>query len=161
MTSEKIIEFNKLCAEFLGFKCSINEQYELPNMMTFPPKKGYNLCYTAKVCNVEDMQFHTDWNWIMEVIDKMEEISSCTIMERKIKGSFEINAYSITYYYGPEQNNLLQLQLKPFISAEDWTHSMYKKHIIKRFDFQNKSKLEAVVYAIYIFLTWYNKPDKN
>jgi hypothetical protein len=50
-----------------------------------------------------------------------------------IKGSFEIKAYSITYYYGPEQNNLLQLQLKPFINGEPWKHPMYKEHIIEQF----------------------------
>ena len=76
MTQEEIIEYNKLCVEeALGLKCSVNGQYELPKMMIFPPKKGSNLCYTAKVCCVEDMQFHSDWNWIMDVVDAIEKKS--------------------------------------------------------------------------------------
>lgn len=74
MTQEEILQYNKRCAEFLGYKCSINEQYELPNMMTFPPKGMSNLCHTAKVCCIEDMQFHSDWNWIMEVVEDIEKI---------------------------------------------------------------------------------------
>lgn len=73
MTQQEILNHNKLCAEFLGYKCSVNEQYELPNMMTFPPKKNSNLCHTAKVCCVKDMQFHSDWNWIMEVVEAIKE----------------------------------------------------------------------------------------
>lgn len=68
MTPQETLEYNKRCAKFLGYKCSVNEQYELPNMMTFPPKENSNLCHTAKVCCVEDMIFHSDWNWIMEVV---------------------------------------------------------------------------------------------
>ncbi len=72
MSKEEIKEYNKLCAQFLGFKCSINEQYELPNMMIFPPAKNSNHCREAKICCVEDMQFHKDWNWIIEVTDAIE-----------------------------------------------------------------------------------------
>lgn len=75
MTQQETLEYNKRCAEFMGYKCSINGQYELPNMMTFPPKKKSNLCHTAKVCCVEDMQFHSDWNWIMEVVNTIEKVA--------------------------------------------------------------------------------------
>jgi len=76
MNEKEILEYNKLCVEeALGLKCSVNGQYELPKMMIFPPKKGSNLCYTAKVCCVEDMQFHSDWNWIMEVVEAIEKLT--------------------------------------------------------------------------------------
>lgn len=70
---QEILDYNKRCAEFLGCKCSVNEQYELPNMMTFPPKQNSNLCSTSSVCCVKDMQFHSDWNWIHEIIEKIRK----------------------------------------------------------------------------------------
>ena len=75
MNQQEILEYNKRCAEFLGFKCSINEQYELPKMMTFPPKKNSNLCYTAKICCIDDMQFHIDWNWIKSLLEKISSLN--------------------------------------------------------------------------------------
>ncbi len=75
VTSDKEIkERNKQIALMLGgYKCSeISEQYELPKFMTFPPKGKSNLCHTAKVCLLEDMQFHSDWNWLMEAVEFIE-----------------------------------------------------------------------------------------
>jgi len=71
MTAQEIQERNKEIALMLGgYKCSkISEQYELPKFMTFPPKGRSNLCHTAKVCLLEDMQFHSDWNWLMESVE--------------------------------------------------------------------------------------------
>jgi hypothetical protein len=71
MTPQEIQERNKQIALMLGgYKCSkISEQYELPKLMTFPPKGNSNLCHTAKVCMLEDMQFHADWNWLHEAAE--------------------------------------------------------------------------------------------
>ena len=80
MTKEEIENYNRLCAKFLGFKCSINEQYELPKMMIFPAKEKSNLCHIAKVCCIEDMQFHSDWNWIMEVVEAIEKKCGVSIV---------------------------------------------------------------------------------
>lgn len=51
-------EYNKMCAEFLGFEISENEEcFKLPN------KNGW----------VKLSIFHSDWNWIMEVVEKIQE----------------------------------------------------------------------------------------
>lgn len=75
MTQQEIQERNKQIALMLGsYKCSeISEQYELPKFMTFPPKERSNLCYTAKICLLEDMQFHLDWNWLHTAIKFLYE----------------------------------------------------------------------------------------
>lgn len=76
MTQEQILEYNKLCAEFLGFNQEIvnNEIYfTLDNML--------------ESLSEEELKFHEDWNWIMEVVQKCligeaehnPEISNVTI----------------------------------------------------------------------------------
>ena len=51
-------EYGKMCAEFLGYEISENKEcFKTPN------KNGWvNL-------NI----FYTDWNWIMEVVEKIED----------------------------------------------------------------------------------------
>jgi len=49
-------EFNKLCAEYLGWEYLISGVYNNNNNIIF--KK-------------EELKFHSDWNWIMEVWNKL------------------------------------------------------------------------------------------
>lgn len=59
MTQQEILEYNKLCAEFLGWK-NLNDD-------SFPE-------YVDKLGNfypLKELKFHSDWNWIMEMLDKV------------------------------------------------------------------------------------------
>lgn len=137
MTPEEIFEYNKRCSEFLGCKFSVNEQYELPNMMVFPPKKNSNLCHTAKVCCVEDMQFHSDWNWITEVVEAIE----------KLKFRFEIALNEVNLYCILEERRFSYA-----INYHDCENYGEEMHLTKK---------EAVVQAINQFLIWYNENKTN
>lgn len=53
------IENNKLLAEFLNCKQDGNGQYLIPNW-------GWD--------KVENLKFHNDWNWLMEVVKKCKTI---------------------------------------------------------------------------------------
>jgi len=56
-------EFNRLCAEFIGLECHEPSGYwTLP---TFMDGDGWTMT---------DMKFHSDWNWIMEVWEKIKLI---------------------------------------------------------------------------------------
>jgi hypothetical protein len=112
-------EYNRLCAELLGgYKCSnISEQYELPKFMTFQPKNGSNLCHTAKVCMLEDMLFDSDWNWIMEVVEKIQEIV--------IKADYE---FCIEFYQGIYNEKITYVSCLENIETE---HSNPKKAVVK------------------------------
>jgi signal recognition particle subunit SEC65 len=129
MTQQEILDYNKRCTEFLGFKCSVNEQYELPKMMTFPPKNNSNLCHTAKICCINDMQFHSDWNWIMEVVEAIEKLGY-----ESLTGGSE-------YYYPEKGMRYIQSFIKEDIN-------IYQ---------EAKTKKETVVQAINQFLIWYNE----
>jgi len=126
MTEDEKKKFNQDCAELLGFKCSVNEQYELPNMMVFPPTKNSNLCHSAKVCCVEDMQFDSDWNWIMEVVEGISELD--------VVASFQIENPTIYIWASSEESTFKDIQVDIF----------------------NKTTKEAVVQAIKEFFDWYN-----
>lgn len=141
MIKEEILKYNKLCAEFLGFKCSINDQFELPNMMTFPPKNGSNLCHTAKICCLEDMQFHSDWNWVMEVVEAIEKLKYVV----QIRTSPTISEKWISYTITIQENTINALWNNKFIIKYESDYS------------NNETKKEAVVQAIYNFLIWYNE----
>lgn len=62
MNKEEILEYNKRCAEFLGWK-NINDE-------SFPE-------YIDKLGNfypLKKLVFDSDWNWIMEVVEAIQKI---------------------------------------------------------------------------------------
>jgi hypothetical protein len=110
-------EYGKMCAEFLGYEISENKEcFKTPN------KNGWvNL-------NI----FYTDWNWIMEVVEKIESLE-------KIKGENETTIYRFDIC-----NKIVKID-----SCNDetvWT--------------KQKTKKDAVVQAIWEFLNWYKENKK-
>lgn len=76
MTQEEIIDYNKRCAEFLGWK-NLNDD-------SFPE-------YIDKLGNfypLKELTFDSDWNWIMEVVEAIE----------KLKFRFEIALNEVNLY---------------------------------------------------------------
>lgn len=64
-----MIEDNKLLAEFLGYQ------------NTTPNDKDFDI-YELKgkpLIEAMSMKFHSDWNWLMSVVDKIEGLGSCQI----------------------------------------------------------------------------------
>lgn len=57
MTQEEILQYNKLCAEFLGFKYHECSEY------------WTTLLWGGNGFTLRQMHFHSDWNWIMEVVE--------------------------------------------------------------------------------------------
>ena len=59
-----IIENNRLIAEFLGYNEEIvNDEvyFTLPDML--------------ESLSDEELHYHSDWNWLMEVVEKIESIN--------------------------------------------------------------------------------------
>lgn len=56
MTQEEILQYNKRCAEFLGLEI-LKDEY----------------CYDYP-------DFHSDWNWIMEVVEAIEKLGDTSAM---------------------------------------------------------------------------------
>lgn len=61
-TKEEILEYNKRCAEFLGWK-NLNDD-SFPEYVN-PLGDFYQL---------KELKFHSDWNWIMAVVEAIEKL---------------------------------------------------------------------------------------
>lgn len=121
-------EFNRLCAEFIGLECHEPSGYwTLP---TFMDGDGWTMT---------DMKFHSDWNWIMEVVEKIEitypkytlQWEYDTREEFSDRGG-KYKAYWFTIYTKDEILDYLKDERKP-------------------------TRKEAVVQAIWQFLNLYNE----
>jgi len=118
-------EFNKLCAEFFEWE--------------FVYKKGYVNGYSTIINNfigseyvpIIHLKFHSDWNWIMEVVEKIEHIKK----------------YSIGIDSHPSYGTSVLIQHAHINGVYDL--------VIKESTHWNKK--EAVVEAIWQFLNWYNE----
>lgn len=68
----QIIENNKLLAEFMGFKLQQN-----------PNERWFGQYFTTPngvwANRIELLHFDTDWNWLMAVVEKIEDIESIDV----------------------------------------------------------------------------------
>lgn len=55
---------NKLIAEFMGMTCHHNDS----NVLIFSTENGND------IVSIYDLEYHTDWNWLMEVVEKIESL---------------------------------------------------------------------------------------
>jgi len=75
---------NKLILEFLNTDVNNDGTYELPQFGTIRPNGDFKTSFTA-----EQTKFNKDWNWLMQVVDRIEDLGyrvgingiSCTISE--------------------------------------------------------------------------------
>lgn len=78
MTKEEILEYNKRCAEFLGAIYSKHaEAWGFGNAKNIGSKMFHGIMY-ENVIQAErfekELKFHSDWNWIMEVVEAIEKL---------------------------------------------------------------------------------------
>jgi hypothetical protein len=127
-TQEEILEYNKRCAEFLGLKRGwwISQQKPL----TDDKKQWWDIdektFLGTRVYYDKDLLFHSDWNWIMEVVEAIEKLRYLVVIQSNFCQIQEV---------GKKENSF-----SPRIIA-------YQEALTKK---------EAVVQAINQFLIWYN-----
>jgi hypothetical protein len=156
MTQQEILDYNKRCAELLNLKKWIDSNEHI----------GFHV--NPKVLNAQqegdgsspwavlfsELKFHSDWNWIMEVVETIEKLR--VLLPEKYKKGFLKNS--------THGNIIINSDYDPREEFEGWSSScsieleqpfIYSSlnHEPKRFD----SKKEAVVQAINQFLIWYNE----
>lgn len=73
MNKEQILEYNKKCAEFLGYSYDdMSETYETPHLKLVEPQAFGDEQFSCKLKDYE-LDFHKDWNWIMEVVEAINK----------------------------------------------------------------------------------------
>ena len=81
---------NKLILEFLNTDVNNDGTYELPQFGTIRPNGDFKTSFT-----LEQMKFDKDWNWIMEVVRKIEDLSD---EENNGEYFFEIYKFGVTIF---------------------------------------------------------------
>ena len=119
MNKQEIENYNRLCAEFLGWK-NLNDD-SFPEYVN-PLGDFYQL---------KELKFHSDWNWIMAVVEAIEELD--------IIASFQIEQPTIYIWKSSETSTFEGISIDIF----------------------TMSKKEAVVQAINKFLIWYNNGQRT
>jgi hypothetical protein len=139
MTQEEIQEYNKRCAEFLGWYKVINTQpfieiFSKNEIEWLSEYRSYRT-YTGKYqFSIKLCKFHSDWNWIMEVVERIQTLD-------RLGGIVEIK----------------QARCK-ITSCMAGDNSIYAD-VSNYFKYGIKGQKEAVVQAINQFLIFYN--DKS
>ena len=143
MTQEEINDYNRRCAEFLGLKRGwwISQQKPL----TDDKKQWCDLdgktFLGSKVYFDKDLKFHSDWNWIMKVVEDIEELGY----------QFDITGNEV----GVNSNIMSMENISTGGTMNSYNRSYYPT-IISICE-EDYSKKEAVVQAINQFLIWYNE----
>lgn len=98
MTTEEILEGNKLIAEFMGAKIIV-ENYHGINIIKFPDKSTKDLF---------GLKYNTSWDWLMPVVEKIEQGNYAVIITQNvctiracIMGDTTIRAYQNGNYLTP------------------------------------------------------------
>lgn len=137
MTQEEILQYNKRCAEFLRFKY-LNQAkfwgiYPLDNN-SFLRKLGW--------LRMDKLKFHSDWNWIMEVVEAIEKLKTET-------STFEFHTQPKSVLIKEERNYCFE--------KGDGGRTSQPLKLNGSVWITGKTKKEAVVEAINQFLIWYEQ----
>ena len=115
---ENIIENNKLIAEFLGFELTTD---------------SISILYYTEDRGLKQLpKFHSNWNWLMSVVEKIENLqdeNNCAIYNVQIEQSF---------------TEIIDNHTSETIVEVD-----------------SNSKIEAVYQSCVEFIKWYNEQNKN
>lgn len=153
---------NKLIAEFIGLKdCKVmnekgkqydyylTEQFELiKEVETTIESNWCEILEEQDYCFIEEMKFHTSYDWLMPVVDKIESIECVHIVAIQNKYCHILISES------PKQIT------HTIESSEVVTESMNipdRPECVKMYTKQKDTKLEAVYHCVVEFIKWYNK----
>jgi hypothetical protein len=143
-------ENNKLIAEFIGYnKTTMNNgKKELWTIGSTSDDKNYFEF-------VDGLKFHTDWNWLMEVVEKIESLGSSKIMNTILYSRFEVKHNRVLLYWNKDNNYQIKIE-----TLQDWQKgyksTSYKDY--RRVDInKDTTKLEAIYLVCVEFIKWYNE----
>ena len=117
----KTIENNKIIAEFMNLNLYKSFWYKS------------NIATEKQICKENNLKFHSDWNWLMEVVEKIESLE---IFDRM--GRFNINTKNFDENY----TSFITDKDEDFIQCE------------------GETKIKAVYNAVVEFIKWYNNKNK-
>lgn len=155
MTDQQIKDFNKRCVDFLGIKYEERTVDTDIDPVFSKPARQLVFNIGNKKYTLNNLKFHSDWNWIMDVVIKIEMLN-IELPERFKKGFLKNSTHGnviidTSYDNRPEFNgwsSSVSIELShPFIyDSLNYDESRFE------------TKIEATVHAIDKFLIWYENP---
>ena len=105
MTQEEILEYNKRCAECLGWETEDADEdsctYDTPYLINVSESEDWEASmddYTNHL-KIDEMLFHSDWNWIMEVVEAIKQLGYFVM----------INKWTSVYTGEEKEGNRIQI----------------------------------------------------
>lgn len=121
-------EGNKLIAEFMGWKCEYSKQTN--GETYFIIERGEKLEYP-----IEHLQYHSSWDWLMPVVEKIEGLG------------FDTAVCGISV----GEENIIECLISPVIKNNN-----IEVHIK-----QSGEKIKILWQSIILFIQWYNTQKQN
>lgn len=137
MKQHEILEYNMRCAELL----TISEEIE-NELVAYPEQQYSPLCSYANAAYITDKEdnpdntvwnyckFHSDWNWIMEVVEAIEKLE---VWDKEYDSEYSVNIL----------NKCCLIDSLDYKTPVEYSCAETKK--------------EAVVQSINQFLIWYEQ----
>ena len=136
-------ETNKIIAEFIGWEYKVLPVYSddkflgRKNIYNTPFKKHLKNKAFTTTFSENELVFHNDWNWLMEVVGKIESLGYRTLTENE--------CFMIT------KSKLSSFDVR---SKDDYSTIFSDNYEINHY---GGSKKENVYNACVTFIEWYNK----
>ena len=120
---KNIVENNKLIAEFMGLSYCKKHLYE-----------GWykNHEHNHRLCDFNGLKYHSDWNWLMGVIEKIESLPA---MKDNGNFFFEIHQDSVTVFNSTRMDIVIEV-------------------------IGQGSRINNTYQAVIEFIQWYNQQNK-
>lgn len=155
MTEQEILEYNKRCAEFLGYELVtpsmrnnpdkwVNSYWELKHKSRKNPSKNL-------IGRDGYLEFHSNWNWIMEVVESIEKLNIN-------KFAKQLGREDVTPIDGKFYLHTFDTEAEFLASVYYWQRDNNIEGLTK---IKGLTKKEAVVQAINQFLIWYFELENN
>ena len=135
MTQKEILEGNKLIAIFIGAEFVNDAPDDYPKGYYYLTSEEFDLPYAA-----EDFNFHASWDWLMPVVEKIEN------------QTLQCNR---DYYFS--MGSVIGGKYQCYIekSAPGMSKPMYMK------GYKADTFIQAVYISIVKFIKWYNENKKT
>jgi len=130
MENDEIIESNKLIAEFMGATFKDNHAY-IPN-------------HAAQCYEKDCLAYYSSWDWLMPVVDKIEEISFDNIKSEYVPYTKHPFTIDMSYNYA-----------KVKVDNDFKIENLREDGI--NFKIHRGSKINACYQAVVEFIKWYNE----
>ena len=148
MNIDEINSANKLIAKFMNYD-SVD-----CHSCKYVRDCNWFQCGLTEEEKVDLLKYHSSWDWLMPVVEKIEKLGTSRIMNRPILSYFDINHAHIKLSWSKDNKYQLFLEVLPEWAAghNPGTHKEYKIIGVPAYS----TRKGALYIAVVEFIKWYN-----